>query len=301
MTEDKQTKLGGSSSQFWGDERTGQPRPPRAKRKAPKKKVRAADAVRVVTPHDPASLAAIWPHVRPVTGDVRVSGVGLETELGELWAHSRGQLSDLRESALTLTWPSLVALRFSSGDAIVLPSIEVAIAYTARIGGTVAALLPLAALRLHAEWMIDHPPDVYVLPSPYQGSTSGWFVWSPDRGRGRLRFLRPILVPQDLRGLRPHVSASNRTHPTTPPARGPQEAALFRGKRRSKMGEVADMLLDGTLCQNCGGLVDDEDDREKGNPPTGVPRSCADCRARPALAPSACQPQPAQTSKTRPS
>ena len=35
------------------------------------------------------------------------------------------------------------------------------------------------------------------------------------------------------------------------------------------MGEIADMMLDGTLCQQCGGVID-------GTTP-GYPRTCEDC------------------------
>lgn len=35
------------------------------------------------------------------------------------------------------------------------------------------------------------------------------------------------------------------------------------------MGEVAEMMLDGTLCQSCGVYV---------GTPCGYPRDCADCR-----------------------
>lgn len=39
------------------------------------------------------------------------------------------------------------------------------------------------------------------------------------------------------------------------------------------MGEIADMMLDGTLCEGCGEYLDDEDG-------DGVPRYCsADCAA----------------------
>ena len=36
------------------------------------------------------------------------------------------------------------------------------------------------------------------------------------------------------------------------------------------MGDIADMMLDGTLCEGCGVYVDDET--------TGYPRRCAACR-----------------------
>jgi hypothetical protein len=44
----------------------------------------------------------------------------------------------------------------------------------------------------------------------------------------------------------------------------------WRIKPEKHMGEVADMVLDGTLCQKCGALVDEE--------APGFPRDCADCR-----------------------
>lgn len=36
------------------------------------------------------------------------------------------------------------------------------------------------------------------------------------------------------------------------------------------MGEIAEMMLDGTLCQECGVLMDDHD-------APGFPRTCSDC------------------------
>lgn len=36
------------------------------------------------------------------------------------------------------------------------------------------------------------------------------------------------------------------------------------------MGEIADMMLDGTLCEGCGVYLEDEDS-------DGVPRRCAGC------------------------
>jgi len=37
------------------------------------------------------------------------------------------------------------------------------------------------------------------------------------------------------------------------------------------MGDIADMMLDGTLCSNCGVYLED------GNP-EGYPRQCEDCQ-----------------------
>lgn len=42
------------------------------------------------------------------------------------------------------------------------------------------------------------------------------------------------------------------------------------------MGEVAEMMLDGTLCQQCGVFIDDAAEGTTWNP--GVPRSCRHCR-----------------------
>ena len=36
------------------------------------------------------------------------------------------------------------------------------------------------------------------------------------------------------------------------------------------MGEIAEMILDGILCQVCGTYIDDEDE--------GFPRTCSDCQ-----------------------
>ena len=136
---------------------------------------------------EPYSVAAIWPHVRPVTG--RVAFIGdVGDELLALWKGPCFQAS----SELAV-WSSLVVIR-QSPKLVLLTDLSVlrrALEITAPIGGTVAALLPLSALRRHADWMIDHRPDVYVLPTLYGGQSSAWFVWSRDRGRARIRFLRP--------------------------------------------------------------------------------------------------------------
>lgn len=41
------------------------------------------------------------------------------------------------------------------------------------------------------------------------------------------------------------------------------------------MGDIADAMLDGTLCETCGILM--EDMTEEGAEPPGYPRQCADC------------------------
>ena len=46
------------------------------------------------------------------------------------------------------------------------------------------------------------------------------------------------------------------------------------------MSEVTEMMLDGTLCEFCGGLMDDlivEGSKELKEPP-GYPRKCEDCQ-----------------------
>lgn len=53
----------------------------------------------------------------------------------------------------------------------------------------------------------------------------------------------------------------------------------------SVMGEIAEMMLEGVLCQYCGVLMDDyclpDDHPEDKEPPVieapGYPRTCADC------------------------
>ncbi len=40
------------------------------------------------------------------------------------------------------------------------------------------------------------------------------------------------------------------------------------------MGDMADMILDGTLCEQCGVILLDEEDT-----PPGYPDLCPDCRA----------------------
>lgn len=39
------------------------------------------------------------------------------------------------------------------------------------------------------------------------------------------------------------------------------------------MGEIADMILDGILCQTCGALVDEQDASA-----SGYPRDCDSCK-----------------------
>jgi predicted Zn-ribbon and HTH transcriptional regulator len=38
------------------------------------------------------------------------------------------------------------------------------------------------------------------------------------------------------------------------------------------MGEIAEMILEGVICQYCGSLIDGEE--------TGYPRTCDDCKER---------------------
>ena len=40
------------------------------------------------------------------------------------------------------------------------------------------------------------------------------------------------------------------------------------------MGDTADMMIEGILCQSCGAYIDDEES-EDGGP--GYPRNCTDC------------------------
>ena len=46
------------------------------------------------------------------------------------------------------------------------------------------------------------------------------------------------------------------------------------------MGEVAEMMLDGTLCQICGGLMEDliNENGDDLKEPPGYPRTCEDCK-----------------------
>lgn len=37
------------------------------------------------------------------------------------------------------------------------------------------------------------------------------------------------------------------------------------------MGDIAEMMMEGTLCQECGGFIDDDEDG-------GYPRTCEDCK-----------------------
>jgi hypothetical protein len=51
------------------------------------------------------------------------------------------------------------------------------------------------------------------------------------------------------------------------------------------MGDVADMMLEGILCQQCGGLMDEfclpddaDPDKEHVAEAPGYPQTCADCK-----------------------
>lgn len=41
------------------------------------------------------------------------------------------------------------------------------------------------------------------------------------------------------------------------------------------MGEITEMILEGILCQECGGLMDDV---TEDSPVPGYPRTCDDCK-----------------------
>jgi len=43
------------------------------------------------------------------------------------------------------------------------------------------------------------------------------------------------------------------------------------------MGEVSEMMLDGTLCCSCGIYLDDEETGIKNYKPCGYPKKCLDC------------------------
>lgn len=46
------------------------------------------------------------------------------------------------------------------------------------------------------------------------------------------------------------------------------------------MGDIADMMLDGTLCECCGAVMEDLLPTDGSNvlkPPPGYPRRCTDC------------------------
>ncbi len=44
------------------------------------------------------------------------------------------------------------------------------------------------------------------------------------------------------------------------------------------MGEIADMVLDGTLCRDCGGIVCDDPKATDEEVTPGYPRTCSDCK-----------------------
>lgn len=47
------------------------------------------------------------------------------------------------------------------------------------------------------------------------------------------------------------------------------------------MGEISEMVLEGTLCQVCGGLMPDLVPKEEGmelKAPPGYPRTCPECK-----------------------
>ncbi len=47
------------------------------------------------------------------------------------------------------------------------------------------------------------------------------------------------------------------------------------------MGEIADMMMDGTLCHECGALIDDTEASYDGA--CGYPRYCRECGGLPAM------------------
>lgn len=47
------------------------------------------------------------------------------------------------------------------------------------------------------------------------------------------------------------------------------------------MGDMADMMLDGTLCAECGVFIDDEEEGYDGA--DGIPRYCYDCGGKPEM------------------
>jgi hypothetical protein len=50
-------------------------------------------------------------------------------------------------------------------------------------------------------------------------------------------------------------------------------------RKAERMGEIAEMILDGTLCQECGQIMDDMiTEGDETIEPPGYPRTCDECK-----------------------
>src|ERR1700686_4601532 len=69
----------------------------------------------------------------------------------------------------------------------------------------------------------------------------------------------------------PRACASTPTSTTLPLQTGKRWRSRMHARWRAAMGEIADMMLDGTLCQECGEYMDGD---------SGYPRTCGACSGR---------------------
>jgi hypothetical protein len=133
------------------------------------------------------ALQLVWPHVKPITGDVRASGhVAAEIVRLDLWPAK--YVGPCGHPAL----PRLFVLTCPAAPRVAM--IRRALKNVRPVGGRVVALLPLSFLRTAAPFLTDHPPALYVLHRPFEGHSSAWFVWQ-EAARARpspraLHFLR---------------------------------------------------------------------------------------------------------------
>jgi hypothetical protein len=121
--------------------------------------------------------------------DGRLYGYELDRERAK--AASRKGHAVARVDALADVWDSYPLTVINPPFSSAKDFVSKALAETAPVRGTVAALLRLAFLegKARAEFHRDHPSDVYVLskrPSFVGGKTDScayaWFLWAPGRG-----------------------------------------------------------------------------------------------------------------------
>lgn len=151
----------------------------------------ARPVLRILSPPIPHghTFAAIWPHVRPIGGTIFVAADGdpnpasTFSELRELWA---GPISLVESkdahcfASLTLSRPWA---RFALSKQLI-PLLST-LREMSTPGGSVAMLLPLSVLRVHALRWCDWPPDIWPLPSLHEGKSKAWFAWGSVRGANR--------------------------------------------------------------------------------------------------------------------
>lgn len=166
----------------------------------------------------PWAVRTIWPHVRPITGDVLDPCAGRGAILETLVAHTLYQPAYLHarelDQARFLRIPTANKLRCdwlpfeeplrpkliltNPPYRLALDFAQKAVEHVRPYGGEVCMLLRLNFLgsMRRASWLCTHRPSVYVLsrrPSfTPDGKTDAteyaWFVWGGGRGRANIHF-----------------------------------------------------------------------------------------------------------------